>query len=79
MVTKARIVCDATTPPVGSQMSTARVATLTLALTGQALIERDLRSVRHSGLDRVIDVLRHADLTFTNLESAVAGRHESSP
>ncbi|MFE0017876.1 CapA family protein [Mesorhizobium sp. NPDC059054] len=51
----------------------------TLALTGQSLIHHDLRQVGESGFAAIRDLIRSADVSFTNLETTIYGRHGGWP
>lgn len=51
----------------------------TLAVTGQSLIKHDIRQDQSTGYAAVRDLLKAADLAFTNFESTVAGRHGGWP
>lgn len=50
-----------------------------LAVTGQSLIVHDIRAESNPSFEEVKLLLRHADLSFTNLESTIAGRHRGWP
>lgn len=52
---------------------------LTLAAVGQALIKRDVLSGAGPETLALVDRLRAADVAFTNLEGAIAGRHGGWP
>lgn len=51
----------------------------TLVLTGQSLIHHDVREVVDSGFDEIKQVIRQADIAFTNLETTIYGRHGGWP
>lgn len=51
----------------------------TLAVTGQSLIKHDIRTVRDAAFAEVQTLLRAADLSFTNFEGTIMGRHGGWP
>ncbi|MES5047071.1 CapA family protein [Rhizobium nepotum] len=51
----------------------------TVAVTGQSLIKHDIRKIDAPGFRAVQDVLRNADLSFTNFESTILGDHGGWP
>ncbi|TPJ71286.1 CapA family protein [Mesorhizobium sp. B2-7-1] len=51
----------------------------TLALTGQSLIHHDVRHISDNGFRAVRDLIRSADVAFTNLETTIFGRHGGWP
>lgn len=51
----------------------------TLVLTGQSLIHHDVRQVADSGFAEICDLIRGADIAFTNLETTILGRHGGWP
>ncbi|TDX83606.1 poly-gamma-glutamate synthesis protein (capsule biosynthesis protein) [Neorhizobium sp. R1-B] len=51
----------------------------TLAVTGQSLIKHDIRDNPAPGFLEVQSLLREADLSFTNFESTIFGRHGGWP
>ncbi|MDX0698520.1 capsule biosynthesis protein CapA [Sinorhizobium medicae] len=51
----------------------------TLALTGQSLIKHDIRDIRTPAFQDVQSLLRQADLSFTNFEGTILGRHGGWP
>jgi poly-gamma-glutamate synthesis protein (capsule biosynthesis protein) len=51
----------------------------TIVLTGQSLIHHDLRTISDDRLQAVTKILKAADVTFTNFESTVFGRHGGWP
>jgi poly-gamma-glutamate capsule biosynthesis protein CapA/YwtB (metallophosphatase superfamily) len=53
--------------------------TFTLALTGQSLIKYDIRSITEPQFLAVQDILRGADLAFTNFEGTLLGSHGGWP
>ncbi|PSJ57595.1 CapA family protein [Pseudaminobacter soli (ex Li et al. 2025)] len=53
--------------------------TFTLAVTGQSLIKHDIRDVGTPGFRGVQEVLRKADLSFTNFEGTILGNHGGWP
>lgn len=53
--------------------------TFTLALTGQSLIKYDIRSITDPQFLAVQDILRGADLAFTNFEGTLLGSHGGWP
>jgi len=68
--------------PTASTVSAARIAmkgakTLshTIALTGQSLIRRDLRSYEEPGFFHVKDIISSSSHTFTNFEACVYGKY----
>lgn len=50
-----------------------------VALTGQSLIKKDVRTVQHAGFVEVLNVLRQADVAFTNFESTILGQYGGWP
>jgi poly-gamma-glutamate capsule biosynthesis protein CapA/YwtB (metallophosphatase superfamily) len=55
------------------------LAPFTLALTGQSLIHHDVRHVSEDGFSAIKDLIRKADVSFTNLETTILGRHGGWP
>lgn len=51
----------------------------TVAVTGQSLIKHDIRNIEVPEFKAVQNVLRNADLSFTNFESTVLGHHGGWP
>ncbi|WP_312948448.1 CapA family protein [Agrobacterium sp.] len=51
----------------------------TVAVTGQSLIKHDIRDIKSPGFQAVKQVLRQADLSFTNFESTILGSHGGWP
>ena len=51
----------------------------TIAVTGQSLIKHDIRGLETSGFRGARDVLGRADLSFTNFEGTILGRHGGWP
>ncbi|MBO9136659.1 CapA family protein (plasmid) [Rhizobium sp. B230/85] len=51
----------------------------TLVLTGQSLIHHDVRQVNDSGFAEIKELIRQADIAFTNLETTIFGRHGGWP
>ncbi|RWK66848.1 CapA family protein [Mesorhizobium sp.] len=51
----------------------------TLALTGQSLIYHDLRHVSDEGFDAIKELIQKADVSFTNFETTILGRHGGWP
>jgi poly-gamma-glutamate capsule biosynthesis protein CapA/YwtB (metallophosphatase superfamily) len=51
----------------------------TMAVTGQSLIKHDIRMIDAPEFKAVQDVLRNADLAFTNFESTILGNHGGWP
>ncbi|MDI7861911.1 CapA family protein [Rhizobiaceae bacterium n13] len=51
----------------------------TLAVTGQSLIKHDIRAVEGPGFRGVRELLQKADLSFTNFEGTILGRHGGWP
>jgi len=54
-------------------------APFTLALTGQSLIHHDISRIQDDGFAAIRDILRSADVSFTNLETTIFGRHGGWP
>ncbi|MDE1993521.1 MAG: CapA family protein [Rhizobiaceae bacterium] len=54
-------------------------SSFTIAVTGQSLIKHDLRDVDTAGFRGVAELLRGADLSFTNFESTILGSHGGWP
>ncbi|NEI74880.1 capsule biosynthesis protein CapA [Rhizobium lusitanum] len=52
---------------------------LTVAVTGQSLIHRDIRNCGDPAFLRIVDILKRADIAFTNFEGTILGRHGGSP
>ncbi|MGV1760523.1 CapA family protein [Rhizobium sp. A22-96] len=50
-----------------------------IVVTGQSLIHDDLRSVGDPRLKEIADILKRADLTFTNLETTIYGKQGGWP
>lgn len=53
--------------------------TFTIAVTGQSLIKHDIRGIGTPGFRGVQEVLKQADLAFTNFESTILGSHGGWP
>ncbi|ATN36819.1 capsule biosynthesis protein CapA (plasmid) [Rhizobium sp. ACO-34A] len=53
--------------------------TFRLAVTGQSLIKHDTRGIDIPAFQQVQEVLRQADLAFTNFEGTILGRHGGWP
>ncbi|MDX0979477.1 capsule biosynthesis protein CapA [Sinorhizobium medicae] len=51
----------------------------TLAVTGQSLIKHDIRDIPAPAFREVQSLLRQADLSFTNFEGTILGRHGGWP
>lgn len=51
----------------------------TLAVTGQSLIKHDIRNIQAPGFLAVQDLLRGANLAFTNFEGTILGSHGGWP
>ncbi|AEG07245.1 capsule biosynthesis protein CapA [Sinorhizobium meliloti] len=51
----------------------------TLAVTGQSLIKHDIRDIDAPAFHKVQTLLREADLSFTNFEGTILGRHGGWP
>lgn len=51
----------------------------TVAVTGQSLIKHDTRSISNPAFQEVRQILRKADLAFTNFEGTIAGRYGGWP
>lgn len=51
----------------------------TVAMTGQSLIHHDVRTCRDPGFLQIVDILKKADVAFTNFEGTILGRHGGSP
>ncbi|RVK41328.1 capsule biosynthesis protein CapA, partial [Sinorhizobium meliloti] len=51
----------------------------TLAVTGQSLIKHDIRDIPAPAFGEVQSLLRQADLSFTNFEGTILGRHGGWP
>ncbi|RWH21125.1 MAG: CapA family protein [Mesorhizobium sp.] len=51
----------------------------TLALTGQSLIHHDVRHVSDEGFTAIKELIQKADVSFTNFESTILGRHGGWP
>lgn len=51
----------------------------TVAVTGQSLIKHDIRQIDAPEFRAVQDILRKADLSFTNFESTILGHHGGWP
>jgi poly-gamma-glutamate synthesis protein (capsule biosynthesis protein) len=51
----------------------------TVAVTGQSLIKHDIRDIKHPGYEAIKQLLRQADLSFTNFESTILGSHGGWP
>ncbi|WP_027146739.1 CapA family protein [Mesorhizobium sp. WSM3626] len=54
-------------------------SSFTLALTGQSLIYHDLRKVSDEGFAAIKELIQKADVSFTNLETTILGRHGGFP
>lgn len=54
-------------------------SSFTLAVTGQSLIKHDLRTIRDPAFLEVQQLLRKADLAFTNFEGTIQGKHGGWP
>ena len=50
-----------------------------VAMTGQSLIHHDIRNSCDPGFAHITDVLKRADVAFTNFESTIFGRHGGAP
>jgi poly-gamma-glutamate capsule biosynthesis protein CapA/YwtB (metallophosphatase superfamily) len=59
------------------QAASSQESLLTVALTGQAMIRSDLRATDPSALARIRSMMLTADVTFTNLEGAIAEQGQS--
>jgi len=51
----------------------------TTVFTGQSLIHHDLRQMTDHGFAAIRDLIRGADVSFTNLETTIFGRHGGWP
>ncbi|RWX60370.1 CapA family protein [Mesorhizobium sp. M4B.F.Ca.ET.089.01.1.1] len=51
----------------------------TLTLTGQSLIYHDLRAASDMGFAEIKELIQKADISFTNLETTILGRHGGFP
>lgn len=51
----------------------------TVAVTGQSLIKHDTRSTSNPAFQEVCEILKKADLAFTNFEGTIAGRYGGWP
>jgi len=51
----------------------------TIAITGQSLIKHDTRHISNPAFQEVISILKAADLSFTNFEGTILGRHGGWP
>ncbi len=51
----------------------------TLAITGQSLIHHDIRACVDPGFLQIVEILKKADVAFTNFEGTILGRHGGSP
>lgn len=51
----------------------------TLAVTGQSLIKHDIRDIPAPAFRELQSLLRQADLSFTNFEGTILGRHGGWP
>lgn len=51
----------------------------TVAMTGQSLIHHDIRICRDPGFLKIVEILKAADVAFTNFEGTILGRHGGSP
>lgn len=54
-------------------------SSFTLTLTGQSLIRRDVRHVSDEGFAAIKKLIQKADVSFTNLEVPILGRHGGYP
>lgn len=50
-----------------------------VALTGQSLIKKDVRHIRQEQFWEVLDLLKQADVVFTNFESTILGQYGGWP
>src|SRR5688572_1217717 len=50
-----------------------------LAAVGQSLIKRDIRSRSHPAFRKLVEIIKSADLAFTNLEGTIKGSHGGWP
>lgn len=51
----------------------------TIAMTGQSLIKHDTRGISSPAFQEIRTLLRNADLSFTNFEGTILGRHGGWP
>ncbi|MER9745497.1 MULTISPECIES: CapA family protein [unclassified Mesorhizobium] len=54
-------------------------SSFTLTMTGQSLIRHDIRHVSDEGLAAIKKLIQQADVSFTNLETTILGRHGGGP
>lgn len=69
LAASAGILLIATASGVGMN---AQSGGLTITLTGQTMLRSDLRSTAPSAMSRISDLLRGADVVFTNFEATIA-------
>ncbi len=51
----------------------------TIAVTGQSLIKHDTRGTSNPTFQEVCEIIKKADLAFTNFEGTIAGRYGGWP
>jgi poly-gamma-glutamate synthesis protein (capsule biosynthesis protein) len=61
--------------PKGTIMSNS----FTIAVTGQSLIKHDTRGTSNPAFQEVCEIIKKADLAFTNFEGTIAGRYGGWP
>ena len=54
-------------------------SSFTVAMTGQSLIHHDIRTCCDPGFLQIVEILKKADVAFTNFEGTILGRHGGSP
>jgi poly-gamma-glutamate synthesis protein (capsule biosynthesis protein) len=52
---------------------------LTVTVTGQSLIKRDISGSAHPGFKPLLDLIGSSDLAFTNFEGTIKGKHGGWP
>lgn len=54
-------------------------SSFTLNITGQSLIRHDVRQISDEGFAAIKKLIQKADVSFTNLETTILGRHGGGP